>query len=272
MKNEIIHWFDADYTLWNTNIKWWILDKKNPDKYLLRISQHDGYLILNGHYKGDNHEINYNGLNGWLSNDMFVKIQRNKNIDINDIGISWRECQDVKLIEKQTQNLFVYIDNIIHLSGTKDVINILTARGNRKGHDSLLNKLKDDLKQHNIEINDAVFVNDPTVVPTVGNTSEKKMNCILQNIIGYKIDDGKFEPIVMDKYKVSNFYDDEEANIEECKNINIWLRTYLENTIPWLKQKIEEYVSIYKPELYLNLVTTNELNPFVTDKIDIKII
>jgi hypothetical protein len=272
MKNEIIHWFDADYTLWNTNSKWWIVDKKNPSKPILRIKPNDGYLILSGNYKNDNHYFTYNGFSGWLPNELFVKIQRIKSIEMIDIGLSLREYNDNDLIDKQTENLFVYINNIIHLSGTKDIINILTARGNKKAHKKILNKLKDNLDKHNIKLTDFIFVNDPTVINSVGTTSEKKMNCILQNIIGYKIEDSKFEPIILDKYKVSNFYDDEDANIEECKNINIWLQKYLINTIPWLKQKIEEYVSIYKPELYLNLVTTNKLNPFITNKIDIKII
>lgn len=272
MKNEVIHWFDADYTLWNTGAKWWIVNKQNPETYLLRISQLEGNYILSGKYKKYNHEINYNGMIGWLSDELWLKIQKIKSIDIDDIGISHREYMDNKLIDEQTKNLFVYIDRILHLSGTKDIINILTARGNRSGHENILQKLKDNLTEHNIVINDAYFVNDPKVVSNIGTTSEKKMLIILQNIVGYKIADQKFEPFIMDKYDISNFYDDEELNIEECKKINSWLNLYLSNTIPWLKQKIEEYISIKKPELNLHMITSNELNPFITEKIDIKIL
>ena len=272
MINEVIHWFDADYTLWNTNAKLWILNKKNPSKYLLRVSQQEGNNIISGLYKNDGHEINYNGITGWISKELWIKIQRTKALEESEIGLSIREYQDDDLIETQTENLLIYINNILHLAGTKDVINILTARGRRNSHDKLLTKLKDHLGTHDINIHDAIFVNDPSNVPNIGTTSEKKMLIILQNIVGYKISNQQFEPMIMDKYDVSNFYDDEEQNIEECKNINMWLKQYLDNTIPWLKQKIEEHVSINKPTLYLNQITSNELNPFVTNKIDIKII
>ena len=132
MENEIIHWFDADYTLWDTNAKWWIISKKNPSKPIIRITQYEGYLILSGHYSKDGHNIYYNGKEGWLSDDIWLKTQRTKAIDIEDIGISFREYLDPELIEKQYKNLIIHIDRIQHIAGKKDIINLLTARGNRK--------------------------------------------------------------------------------------------------------------------------------------------
>lgn len=272
MKNEVIHWIDLDYTLWETNAMWWIIDKNNPSKYLVRVSQHEAYLIMSGHYAGANHKIYYNGIDGWLSNELWNKIQQIKSIDAENLGISWREYINVDLIEKQTENLIIHIDRIKHLAGTKDVINLLTARGNKKGHELLIKTLREHLEKHNIHIKDEYFVSDPTVVNMAVSSSEKKMLCILQNIVGYKIKDNHFEPIVMDKYDISNFYDDEDRNIEECLNINTWLKKYLENTIPWLKQKIEESISMRKPKLILNVVTSNELNPFMVQEVKIKII
>lgn len=272
MKNEIIHWFDLDGTLWNTNSMWWIVDKKDPANALLRISQYEGNLILSGYYKNFGHTVNYNGLTGWLSEETWLKIQRKRKIKAEDLGISYREYQDKHLIEHDAVELIVYIDRIKHLEGTKDIVNILTARGNHESHKNLLGRLQVNLDPLGITINDAYFISDPTIFQMYGTTPEKKMICILEKIVGHKIEDNCFVPLLTDKYDVSHFYDDEDKNIEACKNINHYMRDYLANTQPWLKQRIEEDIARRKPKLVLNIVNTNELNPFDVEEVEVKII
>lgn len=268
---KTIRWFDLDGTLWNTNSMWWMIDKNNPATHLFKISQYEGNLILSGYYKGDEHRIYYNGMEGWISNEMFVKIQRIRKIKLDDIGISCREYQDNNLIEKQAEELIVHIHRIKHLEGTKDIINLLTARGNKGAHVFLLDRLNKDLEGLNIKINEAYFVNDPSLISLHGSTPEKKMICILEKIVGHKIEDYAFTPVLCDKYQDSHFYDDEDKNIEACKIINKFLREYLENTQPWIKQQIIEDLHTRKPKLFVNIVNTNELNPFDTEEIEIKI-
>jgi len=269
--NKTIRWYDADGTLWSTNAMWWIIDKNNPDKYLLRITQYESSLILSGFYKHDEHAIYYNGMTGWLSTELFNKIQRIKKMSLTDIGISWREYADTDYIEKQTIDLIIHIHRIKHLENTKDVVNILTARNNKKAHINLISLLNTELSKLNINIHDAYFVNDPTVMNVHGSTSFKKMICILEGIVGHKIEDDAFTPILVDKYDESHFYDDEDKNIEECKVINRHLKSFLDKTQPWLKQQIIENIHTRKPKLFLNQVNTNELNPFDTEEIEIKI-
>lgn len=269
--NITIHWFDLDGTLWNTDAMWWIIDKNKPGTYLYKVTQYEGNLILSGYYKGDNHYINYNGLEGWLSEELWIKLQRVKKFKDIDLGISWREYVDHDLISLQAENLIIHIDRINHLSGKKEIINLLTARGNKKSHDSLIEKLNTDLAKLDITINDAYFVNDPTVLNLYGTTPEKKMICILEKIVGHKIENNAFVHILTEKYDESHFYDDEDKNIDICKVINNYLTKYLNKTEPWLKQQITESIKNRKPKLYLNIVNTNELNPFDTEIIDIKI-
>ena len=271
MKNEIVHFFDLDGTLWNTNSMWWIVDKQNPGNYLYRVTQYEGNLILSGFYKGDGHAINYNGMEGWLSDKMWDKLQRIKRLKINDIGISFREYQDEDLIVKQAEELIIHIHRIKHLTGTKDIINLLTARGNKAAHVYLIDKLHADLATLDIKVSEAYFVNDPTEFSTHGSTPEKKMTCILESIVGHKIEDFAFTAILCDKYEEAHFYDDEDKNIEACKNINNYLKEYLDNSQPWLKQQITELLHSRNPKLFLNIVNTNELNPFDTEEIEIKI-
>jgi len=271
MKNEIIHWFDLDGTLWNTNSMWWIVDKNTPAGPLLKVSQYEGNLILSGFYKPDGYRINYNGMEGWLSKETWVKIQRVKKIKVENLGVSFREYQDDVLIEKQAEGLIVHIHRIKHLEGTKDVVNLLTARANKNAHTLLVDKLHKDLASLDIKINEAYFVNDPTVFSMHGSTPEKKMVCILEKIVGHKIDEYAFTTVLVDRYDESHFYDDEDKNIEACQIINKYLAEYLDNTLPWLRQQIVEQIHTRKPKLFLNIVNTNELNPFDTEEIEIKI-
>lgn len=269
--NSEIHWMDLDETLWSSGAKWWIVDKNNPSKPLLRVSQYDGNLILSGFFKGEEFPIYYNGLNGWLSIDMWNKIQRIKKLKVTDIGISWREFADVDQISEQAKDLVIHIHRIKHLENSKSIINLLTARNNKNVHISLIEKLNSELVKLNITINEVIFVNDPTCVTFYGTTSEKKMLCILEAIVGHKIEDKAFVPILVNKYDISYFYDDDETNIEHCRVINRYLKEFLDKTQPWLKQQITENLHTRKPKLFLNKVNTNELNPFDIEEILIEI-
>ncbi len=269
MIDKEIHWLDLDETLITSNAKYWIVDKKNPTNYIIRLSMYESNLILSGYYKNDNLPIKYNGIEGWLSNEIITKIRSKKNIDIKELGISFREYQDEDLIIKQTENLLIYIDRVKHLQNV--CVNLLTARGNKKAHKPLLDKLDADLLKYNIKINDAYFVNDPLCVKMYGSTPEKKLICILESIIGHKIENNVFVPLLINKFDEVHFYDDDELNIDICKKMNFYINQYLMKTPPWLKQKIEESIKFRTIKLHLHLVTSNELNPFITEEIDIKI-
>lgn len=263
-----VHWFDLDNTLWKTNAKWWIIDKNNPLKPIMRISQHDAQLIINGNYINDNNNINYNGFDGWIDNELLTKIKQKKNIDIKNIGISFREYLDENLIVNQVSELFIYLDRLKNIN--HNVINLLTARANKKAHKPLIEKLSEKLAEINIKINDVVFVSDPTCIHNYGTVSEKKLQSIIESIVGYKIDNG-FTAIMCNKYDECYFYDDDDLNIDECKNINQRIEYLLTNTQPWLKERIISNLKNSNQKLILNLVTTNEMNPFETTEIDIKI-
>jgi hypothetical protein len=205
-----IHWVDLDDTLWRTNAKWWIVDKKNPLNYIMRIDKSIGDLIMNGKYIHDGHKITYNGIEAWLSNDLLTEIKQRKNIDIDDIGISFREFINSDLIINQLSSLFIYVDRFKHIKS--NTINILTARGNKKGHEELLKKLDNELNKYNIKINNSVFVSDGSCVDFGGSISELKLKTIIQSIVGFKIKNDKFEPIVIESSDVVHFYDDELEN------------------------------------------------------------
>lgn len=264
-----ISWIDLDNTLIATNAMWWIIDKNNPDTYLFKISQYEGTLIKNGFYKGHELPIYYNGVQSFLNKETWAKIQRIKRLTLDDIGLSFREYTDANLINQQLSTCVFYIDRFKQL---KDhTINILTARGNRDGHSELLSMLKTKMEAQGLTIHDAYFVNDPTCVVSDYNSPEKKLLCIIEKVVGFKIKNNEFIHIADESYQISHFYDDEDINIDACKNINKFIKDLLDRTEPWLKEKIEGHLSIQKPVLYTYLLNSNELNPFIQTEIKIEL-
>lgn len=268
-KINTINWFDLDGVLWFTDAKWWIVDKKNPENFIIKISQYEGSLILSGHYKSQKLQIHYNGSDGWLSKEIYEKILKKKDISLDDIGFSWREFSDTGLISKQIDSLRINTSVLKHLDPDKDIVNVLTARGNKEAHRVLLKKLEDELSNNGIDINECVFIHDVNNTNIAGNAHTRKCLYLLQNIVGYKIDGNKFVPIKCQEYDVSNFYDDQDININECYNINTILSGLLNNTMKTLRDLIINDIYERKPVLNVNLVTTNEMNPFETEQIKI---
>lgn len=270
LNNNIIHWCDLDHTLWTTNAQWWIIDKNNPHTYLLRVSTYEGNLITNGFYIADEHCFHYNGITGYLPHHIWEQIQTiNPTLTIDNIGLSFREFNDDDLIKTQAESLIIHIDRIKKIE-PNSVINLVTARGNHDGHVDLLGILNKTLIEHNLKLNKIWFVNDAKYCKLTGGTELKKCLLILESLIGYKVTNTCFEPILADKYKIAYFYDDEDKNIIQCQKMNEVLNVLLNNTQPWLKQKIEDNIVLNTPELKLHLVNSNELNPYTITDINLK--
>ena len=135
----------------------------------------------------------------------------------------------------------------------------------------LLNDLTNNLKKINININEAIFVNDLNNKKLSGSTPERKLQILIQSLIGYEIKNNSFNSMMCDSCDICYFYDDEDKNIDQCKFINDKINLLLTKTQPWLKQRIEENLKFNKKKLITNLVTSNEMNPFITEIIEIKL-
>lgn len=270
VNNMIAHFFDLDYTLWKTSARTWIIDKNNPDNYIIRINSNEDQLLTTGYYKNDNLPIYYNGIKAWLSKTLYDKILKKKpNIILDNIGISHREYSDAQLIENQTKDFILYIHNIKHLNN--QTIHILTARPSMDNHKNLIDELKLSLNAFNIEIGKQYFVNDNKYIDVNGSSAERKCLILLQHLIGYKIEGNEFVPILVDKYEDIQFYDDDDLNVIACQNINKYFNNILTQTPDWLVEKITNRVNLNDLKLTINQVTSNIINPFIQQTIKIKI-
>jgi hypothetical protein len=268
--NNNVHFFDLDGTLWKTDAMWWLIDKRNPSEPLLKITQEEGSLSVSGTFRKLGHEINYNGLTAWLSDNSY-KFIKGKNIDLSNVGISYREFNDKKYLDLQAENLVIMAEHIRHLDNTSDTIALLTARGNKEEHDILLDKLRNKLTEHDLSINISkiYFVGDMSLSRHTGSSASKKAHVIAEHTVGFRIKDRQFVPIEQEKYKYVNFYDDEDANIDSVLDLNTLINLYLESTEDNLKEEIKSYLKSTSPVITTHKVHTNKENPFVTKSVSI---
>jgi len=266
--NNIIHFFDLDGTLWGLDTKAWIILKKYPNNPLIKLSNGQLTDILFGVYKKDEIIINYNGNNYWISKQIFNKIKKSiPNIKEDQLGLSFIE----KVNPIYYKNLTFYKENIRHLINEKGIdIGILSGRYSEEDDNKLLALLKSELDNIGLEINKFYYVSD-FFKPTVdNNVNFKKMNILLEHLVGFKINDDHFIPIKQDLYKEVHFYDDEFQNINTANNIQEIFEEYLRKTDDEVYNRIMLRVNDIKPLLYTHLITNNNLNRFKTTKIELQ--
>ncbi len=68
------HFFDLD-TIIRIDNKVWIIDKKNPNNPILKISQSDFNLIRKGIYRSHNQRLSLNGTNYWFPEEIMNQIK-----------------------------------------------------------------------------------------------------------------------------------------------------------------------------------------------------
>ena len=260
------NFIDIDYTLWDNKSKWWVIDKKNPGKYICRIPNSEVELITSGFYKNDNLPINYNGIEGFISKELLSKLHKYKKIKSEDAGLSDREYKNDKLIKKQLHNFIEYSKNTNIFNNTGDYY-LITKRGNKNAHKQLLNDTKNNI---DIDISEEYFVSDNSNITNVGTIIERKLFIFLQHLIGYTINNNEFEPLIIKQYDELNYYTDTNI-IDEYKNINYTLKKLLDNCPMFLKNKIESKIKLSNINFNIYVLTSNELNPFEKETITITV-
>lgn len=262
-----IHIFDLDSTLWETDSYVWVINKEKPSKPIIKINQKEMELINSGIYKKDNIKIEYNDKKYFISKDLFDKIQKIRKLPIEKIGLSFTEYTTKSEIDETDLKFITH--NIIHLSHKSHKIILLTGRSNRSIHESLLNKLRIQLKKLGIEIFKIYFINDAVTYKRYKNeTAENKTKIILEHLIGLKINDDRFIPIKQDPFDTIHFYDDDINNINYANNIQSYLEDVIRNTTnDELFEMVIERIRNKKPKLFNHMITNNLTNKFKTTEV-----
>lgn len=265
------HFFDLDWTLWKTDSKLSLINKKQPEKVLFRIDPMY-QPMLKTYWQKYNLPIKYNGQKWWLSKDIWDIVKRkNKNIKLEDLGISYRDWSSKEILKNQKDKTHFLLSNIEHLKDKYNIsINFITARSDKNNHEELLNDLKKSiylkLKKN---IDKMYFVNDLDDNLSDDVTAMKKAKIILEHLIGYKIRKNKFIELKQNESNNVHFYDDNMKNIEVIKNIQYLFEDCLKYTDPLLKKEILNRTENNSLFYYIHQITNNDINPFKTIKIEL---
>lgn len=264
------HFFDLD-TILTTDNKVWIVDKTIPNIPIMKISQSDFNLIKKGIYKSQGNSIDFSGHTYWLPTDLFEKIKikaKNHRADISNLAFSLQEFMNKELIENLDYD--INLENILHLKNTDDDIYVICSKNTKRNYELMISKIEDKLKENGLVIKKFYFISETFYNRVSDDISHKKVRLLLQHILGLKTEGDRFTDEKLEQYDELFFYDDEENAIKLAKESNRLLTVLLSNTETKLKEIIKEDIKSKKHTLYVNLITGNKVNRFLTTEVDIQ--
>lgn len=265
-----ISFFDLDNTLWYIKSNAWVILKNDPSKPLMKISNTEFTLIKNGIYVNDGNIIEFNNEKFYVSDDFVKRLEkRRKGIKLSNIGISYAEYFDNQILNKK--NVKLLFNNIKHLIGKGMEIGLLTARTDRKKHSILLNKLRMKLNEYGFEISKIYFVSDRLKFGSSDKMVYDKNQVLLEHLVGLEIDVDRFIPIKKDAYNRVYFYDDLKQNLLSKDMMQKYFESLLLNSddeiVEYIKNRLKSQTLI----LINNLITNNEIKPFETETIRLRL-
>lgn len=264
------HFFDID-TILTTSSMVWIVDKTIPNIPIMKISQSDFNLIKKGIYKSQGNSINFSGHTYWLPTDLFEKLKiksKNHRADVSNLAFSLQEFMNKELIENLDYD--INLENILHLKNTDDDIYMICSKNTKRNYELMISKIEDKLKENGLFIKKFYYISETFYNRVSDDVSHKKVRLLLQHIVGLKTEGDKFTDEKLEQYSELFYYDDEDNAIKLAKDSNKLLTVLLSNTDNKLKEIIKDDLKSKEYTLYVNLITGNKVNRFVTTKVDIQ--
>jgi hypothetical protein len=264
------HFFDIDVIL-STNSKVWIVDKTIPNIPIMKISKSDFNLIKRGIYKSQGNSINFGGHTYWLTTEMMETLKvkaKNYRADVSNLAFSMQEFMNKELIENLEYT--INIENILHLKNTDDDIYVICSKNNRKNYELMISKIENKLKDNGLTIKKFYYISETFYNRNSDDISHKKVRLLLQHLIGLKTEGDKFTDEKLEQYSEVSYYDDEETSTQLACDSNKLLMVLLERTESSLKDIIKSNLKSTPHTLFVNYITGNKANRFVTTKVDIQ--
>ena len=80
----------------------------------------------------------------------------------------------------------------------------------------------------------------------------------------------KFTNEEIERYDIVNFYDNQYDTIKICDEINVILKSILDNTDDGIRSAIKEDILDNQPSLIVNQVSDNQLNRIISKKVNLE--
>lgn len=261
------HFFDLD-TIIRIDNKVWIIDKKNPNNPILKISQSDFNLIRKGIYRSHNQRLSLNGTNYWfpeeIMNQIKIKSKRIK-FDLSNLGFSMQEFSNSEIIKDL--NYEINLDLFNHIKNTTDHIYIICSKNNKKNYELIIGKIEDKLHDLGLEIKNYYFISETFYNRNQDDITFKKVRILLQHLVGYKTEGDKFIDEKIENYDDIYYYDDDIDSVNLSTTLNDFFKVVLDNTDKTVSDEITKKLKDEENHLYVNYVSPNVVNRLQTKKV-----
>lgn len=261
--------FDA---LVNLENKVWIVDKKNSNQPILKISKSDFNLIKNGIYKTQGNKVNFNGETFWLPTDLWnnIKIKcKNFKINLSDIGISLQEFMNPEVID----NLDFEVNKDFLHEFTNKVVDlyVICSKQVRERYTKIIETLKEKLLAMGMKVKTFYFISDNFMNQNDDEIKFKKIRLLLQHLVGYKTEGNNFVDEEITKFDEIHFYDVNSQTLKLTDEINNTLEFLMSRTKDGLREVIKEDIEDFKPTLWCHKINTNQRNKIESKKVVLNI-
>jgi hypothetical protein len=267
---RIGHFFDID-TLIQVNSKVWIVSKTNPNKPLLKIDQSEYNLIKNGIYRKFDKSLYINGVKYWLTEDILDKIKlkcKLNNLDISKLSFSLQEYNNKDIIDNLEYKILSH--NFKHLKNKTDDIIVMCSKNNKQNYETIIKKLEDTLLKEGLKIKKYYYISETFLHRDKDDIAYKKIRLFLQHLIGLKTDGDKFTDIILTKYDIIYYYDEDINSLSKAINVNSILSGFLDRSEDPVKLNIKKILNNGDTKLVVREITNNKMNIFNEKSINIK--
>jgi hypothetical protein len=250
----------------------WVVDKKNANTPILKISKSDFNLIKSGIFKSQGNKVDFNGRNYYLPtslmNEMKIKT-KSYNVDFANLGISLQEFMNKDLIEKMDYQ--INEDMISELKNNVDDIYVICSNQTKKAYETIIEKIKEEFYKNGLKIKTFYPISENFMNQNDDDIKFKKMRLLLQHLVGYKTEGDKFKDDEITRYDQIHFYDNYSETLKITKEMNNLLEFILSRTDDGLRSVIREDVNDFKPNLWVHKENENKLNKRSSDKVILNI-
>ena len=250
----------------------WVVDKKNANTPIVKISKSDFNLIKSGIFKNQGNKVDFNGRTYYLPTDLMNKIKiktKSYNIDFSNLAISLQEFMNKSLIEEMK---FEINKDVIHeLKNNIDDIYIICSKQTKRTYETIIEKIKEEFEKSGLKIKTFYPISENFMNQDDDDIKFKKMRLLLQHLVGYKTEGNKFKDEEITRYDQIHFYDNYSETLKITKEMNNLLEFLLSRSDDGLRSVIKENVQDFKPNLWVHKENENKMNKRSSEKVILNI-
>lgn len=261
------HFFDLD-TIISINNQAWIVDKKNPNVPLMKISKSDFNLIKSGIYRKQNNKVEFNGKVFWLPTDLVNRIKvkaKNYKTEFSNLVISLQEFMNPDVTKHLEFDL--NLDIFESLKNKVEDIYIICSKQSKRNYESMIHKLEEQLKKQGILVKNFYYISENFYNQNDDDIKFKKLRLLIQHLMGYRTEGNKFIDKQITRYSQIEYYDNNYDTLNYAQDINSLLEIIVSNTENGLRDVIVEDLRDFKPSLIVNKVNENKFNKVESKKV-----